>query len=592
MFTSKITFAKIKLCKNFQSAVILLFIAHIFSQCHRGLPAGDPGNGGLTLPGGFEAVVVIDSLGEARHMTVRDNGDIYVKLRASYPDGSNVALRDDDNDGKADIVKKFGIYSDTVGYGTAMRIYNGYLYFSSSGDIFRCKLRPGYLVPDTSLELILHDDFLHDPHGFNHTAKPVAFDNKGNMYVPFGSPSDVCQEFDRIPESPGQNPCPQLEEHAGIWIFDPERKNQTIKDGKRYATGIRSAVAITWNEQDSNIYIVQHGRDDMHRIWPGKYAKWKGAMLPSEELLKINEGDDAGWPYYYYDHLQGKKLLNPEYGGDGEIEAEGAKYEQPLIGFPGHFAPNDILFYTGSQFPERYRNGAFIAFHGSTIRAPYSQAGYFVAFVPFKNGKPTGNWEVFADGFAGADTILNTSDAVHRPVGLAQGPDGSLYISDSRKGTIWRIMYKGDRAQFGPGQLALMERKKKQSMHIKDPDEIADNMQKSIVGSAEEIYFNYCGACHLNNGKGDGSRFPPLDSSEWVLGDKTKLTGILLNGLREPITVKGKQFNNLMPSHSFLSDSELAMVLTYIRKNFGNNAGEIREEEVAAVRNAGKIVAK
>ena len=592
MFTSKMTFAKIKLSKNFLSAVILLFLTLIFSQCHRGLPAGDPGNGGLTLPGGFEAVVVIDSLGEARHMTVRDNGDIYVKLRASYPDGSNVALRDDDNDGKADIVKKFGIYSDTVGYGTAMRIYNGYLYFSSSGDIFRCKLRPGHLVPDTSLELILHDDFLHDPHGFNHTAKPVAFDNKGNMYVPFGSPSDVCQEFDRIPESPGQNPCPQLEEHAGIWVFDPERKNQTIKDGKRYATGIRSAVAITWNEQDSNIYIVQHGRDDMHRIWPAKYAKWKGAMLPSEELLKINEGDDAGWPYYYYDHLQGKKLLNPEYGGDGEIEAEGAKYEQPLIGFPGHFAPNDILFYTGSQFPERYRNGAFIAFHGSTIRAPYSQAGYFVAFVPFKNGKPTGNWEVFADGFAGADTILNTSDAIHRPVGLAQGPDGSLYISDSRKGTIWRIMFKGDRAQFGPGQLALMEKKKKQSMHIKDPDEIADNLQKSIVGSAEEIYFNYCGACHLNNGKGDGNRFPPLDSSEWVLGDKTKLTGILLNGLREPITVKGKPFNNLMPSHSFLSDNELAMVLTYIRKNFGNNAGEIREEEVAAVRNASKTVAK
>ena len=577
---------------NFPSAAALLFLTLFFCQCHRGLPAGDPGNGGLTLPGGFEAVVVIDSLGEARHMTVRDNGDIYVKLRASYPDGSNVALRDDDNDGKADVVKKFGIYSDTVGYGTAMRIYNGYLYFSSSGDIFRCKLRPGHLVPDTSLELILHDDFLHDPHGFNHTAKPVAFDNKGNMYVPFGSPSDVCQEFDRIPESPGQNPCPQLEEHAGIWVFDPERKNQTIKDGKRYATGIRSAVAITWNEQDSNIYIVQHGRDDMHRIWPDKYAKWKGAILPSEELLKINEGDDAGWPYYYYDHLQGKKLLNPEYGGDGEIEAEGAKYEQPLIGFPGHFAPNDILFYTGSQFPERYRNGAFIAFHGSTIRAPYSQAGYFVAFVPFKNGKPTGNWEVFADGFAGTDTILNTSDALHRPVGLAQGPDGSLYISDSRKGTIWRIMFKGDRAQFGAGQLLLMEKRKKQSMHIKDPDEIADNLQKSTIGSAEEIYFTYCGACHLNNGKGDGSRFPPLDSSEWVLGDKTKLTGILLNGLREPITVKGKQFNNLMPSHSFLSDGELAMVLTYIRKNFGNNAGEITEEEVAAVRNISKTLTK
>jgi len=153
-------------------------------------------------------------------------------------------------------------------------------------------------------------------------------------------------------------------------------------------------------------------------------------------------------------------------------------------------------------------------------------------------------------------------------------------------------MFKGDRTQFGSGQLAVMEKRKKQSMHIKDPDEIADNLQKSTAGSAEEIYFTYCGACHLNNGKGDGTRFPPLDSSEWVLGDKTKLTGILINGLREPIMVKGKQFNNLMPSHSFLNDSELAMVLTYIRKNFGNNAGEITEEEVAAVRNVSKTVAK
>ena len=131
-----------------------------------------------------------------------------------------------------------------------------------------------------------------------------------------------------------------------------------------------------------------------------------------------------------------------------------------MIGFPGHFAPNDILFYTGDQFPEHYRNGAFIAFHGSTIRSPYSQAGYFVAFVPFKDGTPSGPWEVFADGFAGMDTIVNTTDAMHRPMGLAQGPDGSLYISDSRKGKIWRIMYKGDKTTFGTAELAVMEKEK------------------------------------------------------------------------------------------------------------------------------------
>jgi len=314
--------------------------------------------------------------------------------------------------------------------------------------------------------------------------------------------------------------------------------------------------------------------------------------LPSEEFLKIKEGSDAGWPYYYFDQVQGKKLLNPEYGGDGKKEGNGAKYVQPLIGFPGHFAPNDILFYTGDQFPDHYKNGAFITFHGSTIRAPYSQGGYFVGFVPFKNGAPSGPWEVFADGFAGMDTIINTTDAHARPIGLAQGPDGSLYISDSRKGKIWRIMYKGDKAKFGAAQLAAMEKRKTTSAHIKTPDEITDNLQKGTVTSGEQMYNTYCVACHLNDGKGDGSRFPPLDSSEYVLGDKNRLINILLLGKSDVITVKGKQYNNQMPSHSFLSDKDLSLVLTYIRQNFGNASSKITTEEVAALRNNAKAVSK
>ena len=566
--------------RAFFKGLFFILIISFFIKCsNTGLPPGDTDNGGLLLPGNFEAVVVIDSVGPARHLAINDNGDIYIKLRASYPDGSNVALRDKNNDGKADIIKKFGIYNDPMGYGTAMRINNGYLYFSSTVDVFRCKLKPGELLPDTSLEVILTDDFINDPHGFNHTAKPITFDDKGNMYVPFGSPSDVCQQIDRIPESPGQDPCPQLAEHAGVWKFDPNKKNQTIRDGKRFATGIRSAVAITWNPADKNLYVVQHGRDDLHRTWPGLYNKWQSAILPSEEFLRVKEGTDAGWPYYYYDQVQEKKLLNPEYGGDGKKVGKGADYEQPLIGFPAHWAPNDILFYKGDQFPAHYKNGAFIAFHGSTIRAPYSQAGYFVAFVPFENGKPSGPWEVFADGFAGMDTIINTTDAQHRPMGLAEGPDGSLYISDSRKGKIWRIMFKGDKTKFGNEQLASMEQRKN-SAHIRTPDEVADNLQKEIAIGGEQLYQTYCAACHLADGKGDDSRFPPLDGSEFVLGDKTRLINILLNGMQQPITVKGKQFNGLMPSHRFLSDKDLAMVLTYIRQNFNNNSSEILPAEV------------
>src|SRR5215813_3245659 len=104
------------------NAFLFFLIVIAFAQCRgtSGLPHGDADNGGLFLPGDFEAVVVVDSVGTARHLAVNDNGDIYVKLRASYPDGSNVALRDENNDGKADVIKKFSVYTDSFGYGTAM----------------------------------------------------------------------------------------------------------------------------------------------------------------------------------------------------------------------------------------------------------------------------------------------------------------------------------------------------------------------------------------------------------------------------------------------------------------------------------------
>ena len=116
--------------------------------------------------------------------------------------------------------------------------------------------------------------------------------------------------------------------------------------------------------------------------------------------------------------------------------------DTPVMAFPGHWAPNAILFYTGNQFPAKYKNGAFIAFHGSWNRAPLKQKGYNVVFVPFKDGKVSGDYEVFAEGFKGAEELESPGDAVTRPCGLAQGADGSLYISDDVKGTIWKIEYK------------------------------------------------------------------------------------------------------------------------------------------------------
>ena len=133
-------------------------------------------------------------------------------------------------------------------------------------------------------------------------------------------------------------------------------------------------------------------------------------------------------------------MLAPEYGGNGKIESN-KNYLPPSLAFPGHLAPTAVLFYTGNQFPEKYKNGAFIAFHGSWNRSPEKQAGFFVVFAPFENGKPTGKWEIFANNFAGTKDVISPRNAKYRPCGLAQGPDGSLYVSDDTKGAIFKISY-------------------------------------------------------------------------------------------------------------------------------------------------------
>ena len=453
------------------------------------LPPGSPDNGGLALPGGFEAVVVHDGVGRARHLAVTDDGIVYVKLRGANPKGL-VALRDTSGDGRADEVEVFGDYSDTGDYGTAMRIHDGYLYFTTAGEVYRQKIIPGRLVPTGDVQLMLTHNYKANRESYEHIAKPISFDDRGHMYVPFGAPGDSCQEVNRRPASPGQDPCRELEWQGGIWQFDANRQGQTERDGRRYATGIRSVVAMAWNRQVGQLYALQHGRDDLYRSWSQFYSRWQSAVLPSEEFFKVTDGFDGGWPYYYYDHMQGRKLLNPEYGGDGTKAAKGNELGQPLIGFPGHWAPNDLLFYDGDQFPERYRHGAFIAFHGSTIRMPYSQAGYFVAFVPLAAGAPSGPWEVFADGFAAVDPIVNTSNAAARPMGLAQGPDGSLYVSDSVKGRIWRVMFKGNRQAFGVAQLARMDARRLQA-HIRPPDEEKDLLGREVVEAGAKLYEQY-----------------------------------------------------------------------------------------------------
>ena len=145
-------------------------------------------------------------------------------------------------------------------------------------------------------------------------------------------------------------------------------------------------------------------------------------------------------------------------------------------------------------------------------------------------------------------------------------------------------MYKGDKNKFGSDQLEQMEKRKTLS-HIRTPHEIDDNLDKSKPVTGAQVYNIYCRSCHQKDGKGDGLRFPPLDNSEWVKGDKKRLMNIVLNGLEGAIEVKGKPYNSLMPPQSFLKDEDIAEVLTYIRQNFGNNASNVSSMEVNKFRN-------
>jgi glucose/arabinose dehydrogenase len=394
-------------------------------------PACDPGNGGLVLPPGFCAVVVADRVGAPRHLAVAPNGDVFVALenRRGGP-GGVLVLRDTSGDGRADVTASFG----TAG-GTGIALGRGALYFATRSTVLRYPMHAGRLLPVGEPEVVARDL----PADGNHTAKNLALSLDGRtLFVNFGSATNSCQVVDRALESPGRNPCPELAIRAGIWTFDPARTNQTPGDGRRYATGIRNAVGLAV-APDGQLWATQHGRDQLGQNWPKLYTLEQSAEKPSEELLRVNAGDDFGWPYCYHDPELGHLVLAPEYGGDGKTVGLCASKKEPALAFPAHWAPDGLVFYAGTQFPAHYRGGAFIAFHGSWNRAPLPQAGYRVVFVPFAGGNPTGTSETFADGFWREDDPA----ARHRPVGLAVGPDGSLYITDDAGGRIWRVTYTG-----------------------------------------------------------------------------------------------------------------------------------------------------
>ncbi len=350
------------------------------------LPVPDADDGGIKLPPGFRALVVADNLvvgrkrefspganGDMsetlRFLTVAPNGDLYAKIKR----GGILALRDTKGTGRADVIEEFG-----SGGGTCIMYHDSWLYESSTTAVYRYRMTPGQLLPTGQPETIVSGL----PVGQQHDSKCFTFDDDGNLYVEVGSPYNVYSDPDRQQGARGLDPTEFQKTHGGFWRFDPNKPNQTQADGYHFSTGHRHILAVAWNPVSKALFVVMNGRDNLNIVAPQYYDELDNAMRIAEEMHVLRDGANLGWPYTYYDPIKHARMLSPEFGGDNRKRAEPGKYPDPLIAFPAHWAPMEMTFYSGTQFPAKYRGGAFVAFHGSWDRAPLPQAGYNVCFVP------------------------------------------------------------------------------------------------------------------------------------------------------------------------------------------------------------------
>jgi len=221
-----------------------------------------------------------------------------------------------------------------------------------------------------------------------------------------------------------------VERHGGIWKFDENKLGQKQENGTRFATGLRQMPAIAWH--DDALYIAMNSRDQLDTLWPDLFTAQENAERPAEPLYRAEQGSNFGWPYCFYDFGQQKLLLNPEYGGDGKTVGRCSQFAQPVASFPAHWAPVDLMFYTGAQFPKHYQGGAFVAFHGSWNRSV--PTGYKVVYIPLDaSGHIAGRPQDFATGF-----LKNTDDASGKVFRVLAELPGFVTVRMDKPGVLGR----------------------------------------------------------------------------------------------------------------------------------------------------------
>jgi glucose/arabinose dehydrogenase/mono/diheme cytochrome c family protein len=546
---------------------------------------------GLKLPPGFCATVLADGIGHARHLVVARNGVVYVNTWSGsyYPPnetphegGFLVALQDKTGTGKANVIERFGETAKTGGAGgTGIALYNGSIYAEINDRIVRYALPPGALVPPGPPVTVVSGL----PLGGDHPMHPFFISSDGFLYVDVGTATNACQLKNRTLQSPGAQPCTELETRGGIWRYDAKKTDQKFSPADRYATGIRNAEGFGVDLNGNRVFVTQHGRDQLHANWPDLYKPEEEATLPAEEVMLLKAGGDYGWPECYYDSEQKKLVLAPEYGGDGG-HAIGVCADKTgaAAAFPAHWGPNGMAYYDQKQFPARYRDGVFIAFHGSWDRAPYAQGGYNIVFQSLAANRSSNGCEVFADGFAGA--VKSPEGAVYRPSGVAVGPDGSLYVADDMKGRIYKITYSGPSGATGNAGVTpcpSLTESAGEIMHANsrppegtNPDAgtaaapslpIPPGATQTMVALGNRIYHGQvagatCAACHGDNATGTPLG-PDMTKSKWLWSDGSwpGITKSITDGVSKP-----KLYRSPMPAMggSQLTPDQAAAVGAYV----------------------------
>jgi len=357
-----------------------------------------------TAPAGFRVTLFAEGFTLPRWLYVLPNGDVLVSEVGNGPDraalrgaGKVYLLRDADRDGKAEVKEVFVSGLDRP---FGMTLIGNRFYVANTGALLMFPYQRGQTQLAGSGEKIL--DLI--PDGVHWTRTLTAKPDGSKIYVSVGSETDWSEDApDKLPP-----------ERAAIWEVNPDGSGKRV-----FATGIRNAIGMGWAPGTSTLWATVNERNNL------------GDDLPPDYFTSIRDGGFYGWPFAYWGTHEDPraKVKRPDVV---------SKSIRPDYAMGGHASPLGLAFSTGTSFPQQYRGGAFIAFHGSSNRSSF--VGYNVSYIPFVSGRPSGDPQEFLTGFVSS---ADAGEVFGRPVGLAVGGDGSLLVVDDGTNRIWQVTYTG-----------------------------------------------------------------------------------------------------------------------------------------------------